>query len=348
MMIELTGMNPAELTAWVKEQGLPGFRGKQIFRWIHQGADFDEMTNLPLSLREKLKETAVAQPVTIIEKRESRLDETVKFLFGLKDGNCVEGVLMSYHHGHTLCISTQVGCRMGCTFCASTLDGCVRSLTAGEMLGEILCTNRFLQGKSRVHNVVLMGSGEPLDNYDNVMKFLRLLREEDGVQIGLRNVSLSTCGIVPRMYDLAEENLPVTLSVSLHAPNDDIRKKTMPIAKAYPMEELLKACRHYVEKTGRRVIFEYALVGGVNCSDEHAVELASRLRGLQCHVNLIPLNVVEERDLKGVTEATVRRFMDKLESLHISVTRRREMGDDIEGACGQLRRKTLANMEMKQ
>ena len=347
-MTELTGMNPAELTAWVKEQGLPGFRGKQIFRWIHQGADFDEMTNLPLSLRETLKQTAIAQPVTIIEKRESKLDETVKFLFGLKDGNCVEGVLMSYHHGHTLCISTQVGCRMGCTFCASTLDGCVRSLTAGEMLGEILCANRFLAGKSRVHNVVLMGSGEPLDNYDNVMKFLRLLREEDGVQIGLRNVSLSTCGIVPRMYDLAEENLPVTLSVSLHAPNDDIRRQTMPIAKAYPMEELLKACRHYVEKTGRRVIFEYALVGGVNCSDEHAVELASQLRGLQCHVNLIPLNVVEERDLKGVTEATVRRFMDKLESLHISVTRRREMGDDIEGACGQLRRKTLANMEMKQ
>ena len=347
-MTELTGMNPAELTAWVKEQGLPGFRGKQIFRWIHQGADFDEMTNLPLSLRETLKETAIAQPVTIIEKRESKLDETVKFLFGLKDGNCVEGVLMSYHHGHTLCISTQVGCRMGCTFCASTLDGCVRSLTAGEMLGEILCANRFLAGKSRVHNVVLMGSGEPLDNYDNVMKFLRLLREEDGVQIGLRNVSLSTCGIVPKMYELAEENLPVTLSVSLHAPNDDIRRQTMPIAKAYPMEELLKACRYYVEKTGRRVIFEYALVGGVNCSDEHAVELASRLRGLQCHVNLIPLNVVEERDLKGVTEATVRRFMDKLESLHISVTRRREMGDDIEGACGQLRRKTLANMEMKQ
>lgn len=347
-MTELTGMNPAELTAWVKEQGLPGFRGKQIFRWIHQGADFDEMTNLPLSLRETLKQTAIAQPVTIIEKRESKLDETVKFLFGLKDGNCVEGVLMSYHHGHTLCISTQVGCRMGCTFCASTLDGCVRSLTAGEMLGEILCANRFLAGKSRVHNVVLMGSGEPLDNYDNVMKFLRLLREEDGVQIGLRNVSLSTCGIVPKMYELAEENLPVTLSVSLHAPNDDIRRQTMPIAKAYPMEELLKACRHYVEKTGRRVIFEYALVGGVNCSDEHAIELASRLRGLQCHVNLIPLNVVEERDLKGVTEATVRRFMDKLESLHISVTRRREMGDDIEGACGQLRRKTLANMEMKQ
>ena len=345
-MIELTGMNPAELTAWCKEQGLPGFRGKQIFKWIHQGADFEGMTNLPKELRTRLQEIAVAQPVEIIEKRQSRLDDTVKFLFGLRDGNCVEGVLMHYHHGYTLCISTQVGCRMGCTFCASTLDGCVRSLTPGEMLGEILCANRFLAGKDRVHNVVLMGSGEPLDNYDNVMKFLRLLREPDGVSIGLRNVSLSTCGIVPRMYDLAEEDLPVTLSVSLHAPNDDIRRQTMPIAKAYPMEELLKACRNYIEKTGRRVIFEYALVGGVNCEEKHAVELASRLRGMQCHVNLIPLNVVEERDLRGVNEKIVSDFLKTLERLHISATRRREMGDDIEGACGQLRRKTI--MEKKQ
>lgn len=347
-MTELTGMNPAELTAWCKEQGLPGFRGKQLFRWIHQSADFDEMTNLPLAMRAQLKEIAVAQPVRILEKRESALDDTVKFLFGLADGNCVEGVLMHYHHGYTLCISTQVGCRMGCTFCASTLEGCVRSLTSGEMLGEILCANRFLAGEDKVHNVVLMGSGEPLDNYDNVMKFLRLLREEDGVNIGLRNVSLSTCGLVPRMYDLAQENLPVTLSVSLHAPNDEIRQKTMPIAKVYPMEDVLAACRNYIDKTGRRVIFEYALVGGVNCEEKHAVELASRLRGMQCHVNLIPLNVVEERHLQGVTEQTVRRFMEKLESLHISVTRRREMGDDIEGACGQLRRKTLKSMEKEQ
>lgn len=347
-MTELTGMTPQELADWCKQQGLPSFRGKQIFHWIHQSTDFDEMTNLPLALREKLKETAIAQPVTILEKRQSALDDTVKFLFGLKDGNCVEGVLMHYHHGYTLCISTQVGCRMGCTFCASTLEGCVRSLTAGEMLGEILCANRFLAGKDRVHNVVLMGSGEPLDNYDNVMKFLRLLREEDGVNIGLRNVSLSTCGIVPRMYDLAEENLPVTLSVSLHAPNDEIRRQTMPIAKVYPMADVLEACRNYIKKTGRRVIFEYALVGGVNCEDRHAEELASKLRGMQCHVNLIPLNVVEERHLKGVTEQTVRRFTEKLESLHISVTRRREMGDDIEGACGQLRRKTLQSMENKQ
>lgn len=340
-MTILTDMTCAEVSAWCREQGLPAFRGKQIFKWIHQGADFDGMTNLPLSLREQLRGMAVAQPVRIIEERRSRIDETVKFLFGLQDGNCVEGVLMSYHHGHTLCISTQVGCRMGCTFCASTLDGCVRSLTPGEMLGEVLCANRYLGDKGRVHNIVLMGSGEPLDNYDNVMKFLRLLREPDGVQIGLRNVSLSTCGIVPKMYDLANEDLPVTLSVSLHAPNDDIRRLTMPIARAYPMDQLLAACRNYIDKTGRRVIFEYALVGGLNCEEKHAVELASKLRGMQCHVNLIPLNVVEERDLKGVTEKTVRRFMETLEKLHISVTRRREMGDDIEGACGQLRRKTL-------
>ncbi|MBQ8653957.1 MAG: 23S rRNA (adenine(2503)-C(2))-methyltransferase RlmN [Clostridia bacterium] len=340
-MTILADLNCAELTAWCKEQGMPAFRGKQIFKWIHQGADFDGMTNLSLSLREQLKGMAVAQPVRIIDERRSKIDETVKFLFGLQDGNCVEGVLMSYHHGHTLCISTQVGCRMGCTFCASTLDGCVRSLTPGEMLGEVLCANRYLGDRGRVHNIVLMGSGEPLDNYDNVMKFLRLLREPDGVQIGLRNVSLSTCGIVPKMYDLANEDLPVTLSVSLHAPNDEIRRQTMPIAKAYPMDQLLAACRNYIDKTGRRVIFEYALVGGVNCEEKHAVELASKLRGMQCHVNLIPLNVVEERDLKGVTEKTVRRFMETLEKLHISVTRRREMGDDIEGACGQLRRKTL-------
>ena len=344
-MTELTGMTPAELTDYCREQGLPAFRGRQIFRWIHQGADFDGMTNLPLALREKLRQIAVAQPVEIVDRRESRLDDTVKFLFGLKDGNCVEGVLMHYHHGYTLCISTQVGCRMGCAFCASTLDGCVRNLTAGEMLGEILCANRFLAGRDRVHNVVLMGSGEPLDNYDNVMRFFRLLREEDGVNIGLRNVSLSTCGLVPRMYDLAEEGLPVTLSVSLHAPNDEIRQKTMPIAKVYPMDDVLAACRNYVEKTGRRVIFEYALVGGVNCEEQHAVELASRLRGMQCHVNLIPLNAVEERHLKGVSEQTVTRFLNTLERLHISATRRREMGDDIEGACGQLRRKTMMAQE---
>ena len=340
-MTELLSLNPAELKDWCVSQGLPAFRAKQLFAWLHKGATFDEMTNLSKDLREKLKAIAVDQPVEILMKRESKLDETVKFLFGLRDDNCVEGVLMKYHHGRTLCISTQVGCRMGCTFCASTLDGCVRSLTPGEMLGEITAANRYLDGEDRVHNIVLMGSGEPLDNYDNVMKFLRLLREPDGLCISLRSVSLSTCGLVPKMYDLANEDLPVTLSVSLHAPNDEIRRQTMPIAKVYPMDDLLAACRNYIDKTGRRVIFEYALVGGVNCEERHAIELASRLRGMQCHVNLIPLNEVKERSLKSVNEATVQRFLHTLEAHHISATRRREMGDDIDGACGQLRRKTL-------
>ena len=345
-MTELTGMTCAELTGWMKENGLPAFRGKQIFRWIHQGADFAEMTNLSRETREWLAREAVAQPVRIRLHRESPLDGTVKFLYELRDGNCVEGVLMRYHYGVSLCISTQVGCRMGCRFCASTLEGRVRNLTAGEMLGEILCANRFLDAEQqKVSHVVLMGSGEPLDNYDEVIRFLRLLREEDGIRLSLRNVSLSTCGIVPKMYDLAEENLPVTLCVSLHAPNDGIRRQTMPVAYTYSIREILEACRNYVRKTGRRVIFEYALSEGLNDSEENARELAERLRGLQCHVNLIPLNTVAERDLKGISEDRVRQFMQTLKDCRISVTRRREMGDDIEGACGQLRRKTITASE---
>jgi len=243
----------------------------------------------------------------------------------------------------SLCISTQVGCRMGCRFCASTLEGRVRDLTAGEMLGEILCANRFLAEEGvKVSHVVLMGSGEPLDNYDEVIRFLRLLREEDGVRLSLRNVSLSTCGIVPKMYALADEHLPVTLCVSLHAPNDDIRRELMPIAHTWSIREILEACRYYIQKSGRRVVFEYALTEGINASPEAAAELAGRLKGLQCHVNLIPLNTVRERNLKGVTEEQIVRFQKALEDRHISVTRRREMGDDIEGACGQLRRVMIA------
>ena len=341
-MTELTGMTCDELTAWIKEKGYPSFRGKQIFRWIHQGADFEEMTNLPAAMREQLKGTAIAQPVKIRLEHKSLTDGTVKFLYELKDGNCVEGVLMRYKYGVSLCISTQVGCRMGCRFCASTLDGKVRDLTAGEMLGEILCANSYLSPEGiKVSHVVLMGSGEPLDNYENVIRFLRLLREEDGIRISLRNVSLSTCGIVPKMYQLAEENLPVTLCVSLHAPNDDIRKITMPIANTWSISEILKACRNYIRKTGRRVIFEYALSDGVNAGAAQAEELADLLRGMQCHVNLIPLNIVEERNLSGVSETQVQRFLEVLKGRNISATRRREMGDDIDGACGQLRRKTI-------
>ncbi len=341
-MTELTGMTQAETAAWAVSQGLPAFRGRQIFQWIHRGADFDEMRNLPADLRKRLAELAVAQPVRIIEQKQSKLDDTVKFLLGMRDGNCVESVLMHYHYGWSLCISTQVGCRMGCTFCASTLEGCDRSLTAGEMLGEILVANRWLGDKGRVGHVVLMGSGEPLDNYEEVTRFLRLLREPDGIQLSLRNVSLSTCGLVPWMRRLADEDLPVTLSVSLHAPNDEIRRQTMPIARKYPMAEVLDACRYYIGKTGRRVIFEYALVGGVNCEARHAEELAGKLRGMQCHLNLIPLNPVRERHLNGVDERTVKLFQETLEKQHISVTRRREMGDDIDGACGQLRRRYLS------
>ena len=341
-MDELTGMSLEELTAWMKGRGYPAFRGKQVFEWIHRGADFDEMSNLPRDMRQSLKECAVAQSVQIRLHRKSELDGTVKFLFELRDGNCIEGVLMRYKYGVSLCISTQVGCRMGCRFCASTLEGKVRDLTAGEMLGEILASNRFLESEGvRVSHVVLMGSGEPLDNYDQVIRFLRLLREEDGVRISLRNVSLSTCGIVPRMYDLAKEGLPVTLCVSLHAPNDEIRRRTMPVANVWSVREILEACRNYIRVTGRRVIFEYALVDGQNAGTEQAEELAGLLRGMQCHVNLIPLNEVKERHLKGVSEDTVNAFMRVLEARKISVTRRREMGDDIEGACGQLRRKTI-------
>ena len=351
-MTELTGMTPAEITAWMQEAGYPAFRGKQVFRWIHQGADFDGMTNLSKSMRDELKAKAVAQPVTVRLSRKSTLDDTVKLLFALRDGNCVEGVLMRYHYGVSLCISTQVGCRMGCRFCASTLEGRIRDLTAGEMLGEILAANRYLHDEERtedkVSHVVLMGSGEPLDNYDQVIRFLRLLREEEGIRISLRNVSLSTCGIVPKMYELAEEKLPVTLCVSLHAPNDEIRRQTMPVAERWTVSEILEACRNYIRKTGRRVIFEYALVDGQNAGETEACELAERLRGMQCHVNLIPLNEVKERNLKGVSEDTVRRFMKTLEDHHISVTRRREMGDDIDGACGQLRRKTLESVRSEE
>jgi 23S rRNA (adenine2503-C2)-methyltransferase len=284
--------------------------------------------------------------VRIRLERKSPADGTVKFLYELKDGNCVEGVLMRYKYGVSLCISTQVGCRMGCCFCASTLEGKVRDLTAGEMLGEVLCANRYLAPEGeKISHVVLMGSGEPLDNYDNVVRFFRLLREEEGVRMSLRNVSLSTCGIVPKMYELAEENLPVTLCVSLHAPNDEIRRRTMPVANTWSIDEILDACRNYIRKTGRRVIFEYALSEGVNAGEAQARELADRLRGMQCHVNLIPLNTVEERDMKGVTEENVRRFLKVLQERNISATRRREMGDDIEGACGQLRRKTINSSE---
>ncbi len=338
--IQWMGLYPEEVKQRLAEMGEKPFRAGQVFAWLHKGARFEDMTNLSLVLREKLSASGIDQPVSIRETRVSKLDGTRKFLFALPDGNCVEGVLMRYHYGATLCISTQVGCKMGCRFCASTLEGCVRNLTAAEMLGEAQCANKALDGE-RVHNIVLMGSGEPMDNYEEVVRFLRLVSHPDGLNIGLRHISVSTCGLVPQMKQFAEEGLPVTLSLSLHAPNDEIRRTIMPIANRYTIEETLDACRYYIEKTGRRVVMEYALIDGVNASPACAEELADRLRGMQCHVNLIPLNTVKERNLFGVTENQVQAFLAVLEKRRISATRRREMGDDIEGACGQLRKKVL-------
>ena len=342
MKTQLLSMTPEELGVYLKELGQPAFRAKQLFAWLHQGVPFERMSNLPKSLRETLAENCLDNPVQVLETITSKLDGTIKLLYRLHDGHVIEGVLMRYKYGNTLCVSTQVGCRMGCAFCASTLDGCARSLSAGEILGQIVCANGVLapQGQ-KVGNVVLMGSGEPLDNYDNVVRFLRILRMEGGLCIGMRSVSLSTCGLVPNMRRFAQEDLPVTLSLSLHAPNDEVRKRLMPVANAYAMDDVLDACRYYIEKTGRRVIFEYALVHGVNAAPEQAAELAGRLRGMQCHVNLSPLNSVPERGLTGVSEREVDAFRRVLEQKNISVTRRREMGDDIEGACGQLRRRYL-------
>lgn len=347
-MLELHGLTQAELTDMLSAWGYPAYRAKQLFAWLHRGVAFEAMRTLPGALRERLRLEAVDRPVQVLEALRSALDGTVKLLYRLRDGHVIEGVLMRYRHGVTLCLSTQVGCAMGCAFCASTLEGKARDLTAAEMIGQVLCAGSMLEAGETVHNVVLMGSGEPLENYDHTVRFLRLLRDPEGLNIGLRNVSLSTCGLAPQMLRFADEGLPVTLSVSLHAPNDEIRRTMMPVAWAYPMERLLDACRAYVDKTGRRVIFEYALVSGVNASPEHARELAGRLRRLQCHVNLIPLNTVAERGLRAAGPGEIRAFQTQLEQSRISVTLRREMGGDIQGACGQLRRAYLAEEAAKE
>lgn len=345
--LQLLGMDGAALEKLVVDElGESRFRAKQIAQWLARGAEISEMTNLSAKLRERLAEIAVANPVRIVQSHRSKIDGTEKFLYALEDGNLIEGVVMRYHHGDSLCVSTQVGCRMGCAFCASTLDGRVRNLTPGEMLGQVVAANRHIQREDparRVHNIVLMGSGEPLDNYDSVVAFLRRVNDPEGLNISLRSVSLSTCGLVPKMYDFAGEGLPVTLSISLHASNDDVRCKIMPVANAYPIGEVLAACKNYVEKTGRRVIVEYALIRGVNCALSQADELAARLRGLNCHVNLIPLNDVKERNLHAPEKAEVAAFLRRLNSRGVSATVRREMGADIDGACGQLRRKALAS-----
>ncbi len=343
-MSGLTSMSIPELEQLMQELGQPRFRAKQVFEWICRSAAPQEMTNLPKTLRDKLSELHFGG-ASIYDKRISAKDGTIKYLFRLEDGNIVEGVLMSYHYGNTMCISTQVGCRMGCAFCASTLEGCIRNLEAGEMLSFIACAEKDVpHGEDRkrtVTNIVLMGSGEPLDNYDEVVKFLRLVSAPEGMNISPRNISVSTCGLVPQLMRFTKEAPHVTLSVSLHAPNDDIRDRIMPINHKYKTAELLNVAKYYAEETGRRVIFEYALIKDVNSSEKEARELASRLKGINCHVNLIPLNHVEERHLLGVTREDAERFAVWLQKYGISATVRREMGSDIDGACGQLRRKTL-------
>lgn len=325
------------LKDYLQQMSQPAYRAKQIFTWLHRGIPFAEMSNLPKSLRDTLSQNAVDFPLSVEETFASKQDDTVKFLFRCADGNLIEGVLMHYKYGYSLCISTQIGCKMGCKFCASTLNGCVRNLSAGEMLCEVILANRYLGERGTVGHVVLMGSGEPLENYEQMVRFLRLVNHPDGLNISLRSISVSTCGLVPQIYRLADAGMGITLSISLHAPNDAIRTQIMPIASRYPIDELMLAVRHYVKQTGRRVLIEYAMIDQLNSKPEHAKELAALLSGLQAHVNLIPLNPVKESPLQPASAQAIRLFIETLEARHVSVTCRREMGRDISGACGQLR-----------
>ena len=340
----LTDMTQGDLAARLADWGEPKYRTKQIYPWIVQGVAPENMTNLPKSLREKLA-TIPFGGVEIDQKRTSAKDGTNKYLFRLMDENLVEGVLMRYHYGNTACLSTQVGCNMGCKFCASTLEGCVRNLRPGEIRGQIAAIERDEphdgQKGRAVTNLVLMGSGEPLDNYENVVAFLNDVTSPESMGISPRNISVSTCGIVPRMLTFADDAPHVTLSVSLHAHSDDQRSQMMPVNKAYPIREVIGAAKRYIEVTGRRVVFEYALIDGFNASRQDAYALSALLNGMLCHVNLIPLNPVPERGLKGVTRGQAAAFAEWLTEKHISATVRREMGTDIEGACGQLRRRVL-------
>ena len=336
MKSDVLSMFPDELGELCISLGQPKYRGKQIFEGLYKGnRDFSEFTSLPKAFRDKLGEQAFIPTATIKRKLVSSIDGTVKYLYSLHDGETVESVFMRYHHGNTMCISTQVGCRMGCAFCASTKAGLVRSLNPSEMLLQILEAERDLG--ERVSNIVLMGMGEPLDNYDNVMKFLRLVNHEGGLNIGLRHISLSTCGLVDKIDSLASEGLPVTLSISLHAPNDSIRKQTMPIANKWSIRELLDSCKRYIDKTGRRISFEYALISGVNDSKEHAHELGKLLSGMLCHVNLIPINPIKEKDFQRSEKNAIKVFTETIEAYKINVTVRRRLGADINASCGQLR-----------
>lgn len=333
-----------EMQDIVKEFGEQRFRAKQIYTGLYQGKSFNEISNISQALKQKLIENYISEPVQILDKKVSN-DGTVKFLYKLYDNNVVEGVLMKYKYGYTLCVSTQVGCRMRCAFCASGIDGLVRNLSCGEILGQVIEVNQFLEGSlkgdRKITNIVLMGSGEPLDNYDNVKKFVKLVNNENGLNISERNISLSTCGIVENIYRLADDDMQITLTISLHAPFDDMRKKLMPIANKYTINDIIKACKYYFNKTGRRVVFEYVLIKNVNTTDECINELVRLMKGFSYHINVISLNNVEEKDLQGTTREEAFEFVKKLQDRHISATLRRTMGQDIDGACGQLRRKYL-------
>lgn len=344
----LLGKKLQEVQNLIVAMGEKKFRAEQIVKGLWAGLSFSEITGLPSALRARLSEEFIDLPTKIIKTLKSA-DGTEKFLFRLCDGQLIEGVLMKYKYGCTLCVSTQVGCRMGCAFCASGLDGLLRNLTAEEILGEVVAANAYAGGgigdKRKIINVVLMGSGEPLDNYEEVVRFLRLLSDKEGLNVSPRNVSLSTSGLVPKMYDLANEGLPVNLTVSLHAAFDDERQKIMPVAKRYSIKEILAACENYFEKTGRRYIFEYVLIKGENDDARHAEGLINLLKGKPCHVNLIRLNEVKERTLKGGSEKDAYRFLGMLERGGLSATLRRRMGEDIDGACGQLRRRYIEECE---
>lgn len=330
-----------ELNNEIVSMGEKSFRAKQIYDWLHVKLvrSFDEMTNLSNDLRGRLKENYTLTTLEIVKVQESKIDGTRKYLFKLPDGNLIESVWMIYKHGNSVCVSSQVGCRMGCKFCASTIDGLERNLSSSEILDQIYAIT--LDTKERVSNVVVMGSGEPMDNYDNTVKFVKMLSDEHGLNISQRNITVSTCGLVPRIYELADEDLSITLAISLHATTDEKRRSLMPIANKYSIREIKEACLHYFDRTGRRLTFEYSLVGGVNDTDEDAEELADILREVNGHVNLIPVNPIKERDYVSSTDKRVAAFKNKLEKKQINVTIRREMGRDIDGACGQLRRSFL-------
>ncbi len=336
--MHLKSMTLPEMTALFKQMGQPAFRAKQVYSWLHKGVrSYEEMTNIPQSLRAALQQEHPLYAPQVVRKQESQLDGTIKYLWRLADGNCVETVLMRYRYGNTVCISTEVGCRMGCAFCASTLGGLVRTLQPHEMLDQVLFTQ--VDSGLPVSHIVLMGIGEPLDNFDNVLRFLELVNSEEGMNISMRHISLSTCGLVPKIDELAAQKLQISLAISLHGPNNEKRSKVMPVNKAYPIEELLAACRRYYDITGRRIHFEYAMIDGLNDTEDDARELLRRLKGLGAHVNLIPLNHVEESPLKPSSKKAVARFQQILEEGGITATVRRTLGGDIDASCGQLRRK---------